>query len=416
MPHPITFKIERRIKGALGRAGVLTTPHGVLKTPAFVVVGTKATVKSLTTEQLKDLGATIVLANTYHLYLQPGDEIVRGAGGIHSFMNWQGPTMTDSGGFQVFSLGSAYARDLNKFISRGELEAFVRGKIPEQTRDPLATIKEEGVAFKSHIDGSKHILTPEKSIQIQNNIGADIIFAFDECTSPTDPYNYQKEAMERTHRWADRSLAAHQGNVAAREKQGLFGIVQGGHYEDLRKQSAVYIANMNVAGFGIGGSYTKEDMEDVLTWVNPILPEEKLRHLLGIGEPLQLFMGVEHGVDTFDCVAPTREARNGTLSTRDGKINIWNAKYKNNFSSIEKGCGCHTCEHYTRAYIAHLFRAKEILGYTLATIHNLHFFTKLMADIRLSILENRFFEFKESFTSRYYRSHAFDKSTISKYG
>ncbi|TSC62556.1 MAG: tRNA-guanine transglycosylase [Parcubacteria group bacterium Greene0416_14] len=402
MPDPITFKIEQKIKGAFGRAGTLATPHGVLLTPAFVIVGTKATVKSLTTDQLKKLGATIVLANTYHLYLQPGDEIVRDAGGLHAFMNWHGPAMTDSGGFQVFSLGSAFTRNLNKFISRGELEAFVRGKIPEQTKDPLATIKEGGVVFKSHGDGSTHTLTPEKSIQIQNNIGADIIFAFDECTSPIDSYDYQKEAMERTHRWADRSLATHQSNPSMREKQGLFGIVQGGHYEDLRKQSATYIANLDVAGFGIGGSYTKEDMEDVLKWVNPLLPEKKPRHLLGIGEPLQLFIGVEHGVDTFDCVAPTREARNGAIYTRDGRINLFNAKYKNDFSSLEKDCGCYTCEHYTCAYMAHLFRAKEILGYTLATIHNLHFFVTLMTNIRLSILENRFLEFKDSFASRYY--------------
>jgi queuine tRNA-ribosyltransferase len=257
------------------------------------------------------------------------------------------------------------------------------------------------------------MLSPEKSIQIQNNIGADIIFAFDECTSPTDPYKYQIEAMERTHRWADRSLAAHKSAATMYEKQGLFGIVQGGHYEDLRKQSAKYIANLDVAGFGIGGSYTKEDMEDVLKWTNPILSEEKPRHLLGIGEPLQLFMGVEHGVDTFDCVAPTREARNAALYTLDGRINLFNAKYKNDFTPLEKECTCQTCASYTRAYIAHLFRAKEILGYTLATIHNLHFFVTLMADMRLSILENRFFEFKESFTSRYYRKSLTKSSIVS---
>lgn len=401
---PIRFSIEARIPSALGRAAQITTMHGGLKTPAFVIVGTKATVKTVTTEEIKTLGGTIVLANTYHLYLQPGDEIIRNAGGIHTFMNWQGPIMTDSGGFQVFSLGSAYSRDLNKFISRGELQAYVAGKTPEKIRDPLATIKEDGVVFRSHIDGSKHILTPEKSIAIQNNIGADIIFAFDECTSPTDPYAYQKEAMDRTHRWAERSHRAHQGTTKMHARQGLFGIVQGGHYEDLRKQSAIYIASLDFAGFGIGGSYTKEDMGDVLKWVNPILPEEKPRHLLGIGEPLQIFMGVEYGVDIFDCVAPTREARNGALYTRDGRINILNAKYKTDLMPIEKKCTCSTCLSYTRAYIAHLFRAKEILGYTLATIHNLHFFTTLMEDIRFSILNKNFFEFRDSFASRYRKS------------
>ncbi len=397
----ISFSVDKRIRGALGRAGRLITHHGVLETPAFVIVGTKATVKSVTMDEIKNLGGSIVLANTYHLYLQPGDEIVRNAGGLHTFMNWQGPTMTDSGGFQAFSLGSAYARDFNKFISRGELEAFVRGEIPKQTRNPLATIKEEGVLFRSHIDGSTHMFTPEKSISIQNNIGADIIFAFDECTSPTDSYEYQKGSMEKTHRWAKRSFEQHK-NSTTYEKQGLFGIVQGGHYEDLRKESAKYIASIDFAGFGIGGSYTKEDMEDVLRWVNPILPEEKPRHLLGIGEPLQLFMGVEQGVDTFDCVAPTREARNGALYTRDGRINIWNAKYKTDYTRIEENCDCQTCASYTRAYIAHLFRAKELLGYTLATIHNLYFFTTLMKDIRIAIMNETFFEFRDLFTSRYY--------------
>ncbi len=401
---PIRFSIDKRMLSALGRAGEITTMHGVLKTPAFVIVGTKASVKAITMEQIRALGGTVVLANTYHLYLQPGDEIIRDAGGIHTFMNWQGPTMTDSGGFQVFSLGSAYERDLNKFISRGELEAYVGGKIPEKTRHSLAKIAEEGVVFRSHIDGSEHMLSPEKSIAIQNNIGADIIFAFDECTSPTDPHAYQKEAMDRTHRWAERSVAAHKANSEMHAQQGLFGIVQGGHHEDLRKESAQYIAGLDVAGFGIGGSYTKEDMEDVLKWVNPILPEEKPRHLLGIGEPAQIFMGVEHGVDTFDCVAPTREARNGRLYARDGRMNIFNAKYKNDFVPIEKDCTCETCLSYTRAYVAHLFRAKEILGYTLATIHNLHFFTTLMEDIRSSILNNTFFEFRDSFAVRYYKS------------
>ena len=395
----INFKIEKRIENGLGRAGILYTPHGEIQTPAFVTVGTKATVKALTPEQVKELGAQVVLANTYHLYLQPGDELIKKAGGIHTFMGYDGPTMTDSGGFQVFSLGAAFGTSVSKF---GKSEA-VDEKCRVQENAKLAKIDEDGVTFRSHIDGGEHRFTPERSIKIQHNIGADMIFAFDECTSPTAPYEYQKEAMERTHRWAQRSLSAHRADKKASEKQALFGIVQGGRFEDLRKESARVIAGMDFDGFGIGGSFEEEDMDTAVGWVNSILPEEKPRHLLGIGEPRDLFGGVENGADLFDCVAPTRMARNGTLHTKDGRINIYNARYIDDFSPVEEGCGCYTCKHYTRSYLAHLFRAKEMLAGTLASIHNLHFIISLVGNIRNSILEGRFFEYKDTFLTRYYK-------------
>ncbi|MFH1402290.1 MAG: tRNA guanosine(34) transglycosylase Tgt [Patescibacteria group bacterium] len=401
------FKIEKKLKNKLGRAGVLTTPHGVVKTPAFVTVGTKATIKALTPEQVKSLGAQIVLANTYHLHLQPGDDLIKKAGGLHKFMNWNGPTMTDSGGFQVFSLGVAFGDSVTKIAQvfdtpTPKLSSGCRISKPEK----LVKIDEDGVNFFSHIDGSKHRFTPEKSVEIQHNIGADIIFAFDECTSPNANYEYQKEAMERTHRWARRSLARHQRLDAehiSENKQALFGIAQGGRFEDLRKISAKTIAEMDFDGFGIGGSFDKKDMDTAVGWVNQILPEEKPRHLLGIGEPEDLFGGIQNGIDLFDCVSPTRMARNGTLHTENGRINILNAKFKNDFSSIDENCQCYTCQNYSRAYISHLFRAKEMLAGTLASIHNLHFIVTLIEEIRRSILENNFFELKENFLYKYYK-------------
>ncbi len=395
----IDFKIEKKLKGSLGRAGVLSTPHGEIKTPAFVTVGTKATVKALAPEQVKTLGAQVVLANTYHLYLQPGDELIKKAGRIHKFMNYDGPMMTDSGGFQVFSLGVAFGTSVSKFGKKESVDEECR----QQENIKLAKIDEDGVTFRSHIDGSEHRFTPERSIEIQHNIGADMIFAFDECTSPTASYEYQKEAMERTHRWAERSLRAHKGNKDASDTQALLGIVQGGRFEDLRKESARVIAGMDFDGFGIGGSFEKEDMDTAVGWVNEILPEDKPRHLLGIGEPRDLFGGVENGADLFDCVAPTRMARNGTIHTKEGRINILNAKYVDDFSPIEKGCECYTCQNYTRAYLAHLFRAKEMLAGTLASIHNLYFIVKLVSDIRESILDERFIEFKKEFLGKYYK-------------
>jgi len=433
----MNFKIEKKLNGSLGRAGVLKTPHGEIQTPAFVPVGTKASVKALTPEQVLDLGAEVILANTYHLYLQPGDELVAQAGGLHKFMHWDGPIITDSGGFQVFSLGVAYGKELSKITKITDPSLLIPERFDDSDAPRLAKIGQDGVSFKSHLDGSVHYITPEKSIQIQHNLGADIIFAFDECTSPAEDLRYQEEALERTHRWAERSLAEHQKlnerqNVLERTlgRSGddgqrkfsaenfrgesedvlpgvaLFGIVQGGREESLRKKSAKIISEINIDGkyfdgFGIGGSFAKEDMSSAVRWVNEILPEEKPRHLLGIGEPEDLFMGIENGVDLFDCVAPTRQARNGTLYTRKGRINISNTRYRNDFSPIEENCQCYTCQNYSRAYVSHLFHGKEMLAATLASIHNLYFIVNLVKKIRQSILNDTFFEYKKEFLQNY---------------
>ena len=429
------FNIEKKLGNSLGRAGTITTAHGIIHTPAFVPVGTKASVKALTPEQVRDLGAEVILANTYHLYLQPGDELVAKAGGLYKFMNWPGSIITDSGGFQVFSLGVAYGKNISK-IARDQKNSpgFTRQNPTGSDTDEnffgaLAKVGEDGVSFKSHLDGSIHYITPEKSIQIQHNLGADIIFAFDECTSPAEDVRYQQEALERTHRWAERSLEEHkklkgrsilqffvpEGPTLSpkRPKKGagaenynmhspaLFGIIQGGRDENLRKKSAEFIGSLDFDGFGIGGSFAKEDMSSAVKWVNEILPEGKPRHLLGIGEPEDLFMGIENGVDLFDCVAPTRNGRNGTLYTKNGKINITNAQYREDFSPVEEGCLCYTCVNYKRAYISHLFRGKEMLAGTLASIHNLYFIINLVKKIRQSIIDDNFFEFKEEFLKGY---------------
>ncbi len=395
----IQFHIEKKLNGALGRAGVLTTPHGSVETPAFVSVGTLATVKALSPEELWDLGAQIVLANTYHLYLQPGDATVAKAGGLSAFMNFHGPTMTDSGGFQVFSLGSAYKKGVTK-IAKKEVAIVVPQEHEQDEHHTehaqLARIDDDGVTFRSHIDGTEHRFTPETSIAMQENIGADIIFAFDECTSPHAPRVYMEKALARTHRWAERSLAA-----KTRSDQALFGIVQGGRYADLREKSARFIAGLPFDGFGIGGSFVKEDMTEVVALVNGILPEDKPRHMLGIGEVEDIFEGIERGVDLFDCVSPTRLARNGVLLTARGRYDIFKRKNKELFEPPEFGCACYTCAHYTKAYVHHLFRAKEILGHRLATIHNLFFTVQLVKKIRRSILDDTFFEFKKSFLAEY---------------
>jgi len=413
------FKITQKLPGTLARAGEIHTPNGVVLTPAFVTVGTKATVKSLTPEQVKDLGAQVVLANTYHLYLEPGDEIVRGAGGFPKMMNWHGPTMTDSGGFQVFSLGVAFDKKVSKLAKvpqGGVAEAASESALvlpesedEEAHKAKLAVIDDEGVTFKSYKDGSEHRFTPERSMKIQWNLGADMIFAFDECTSPIAPLKYQQEAMDRTHKWAMRSLLAH-NELDTEKVQAVFGVVQGGRFEELRKESAKVLAEMKTPngdmfdGFGIGGSFEKEDLGTAVKWVNEILPENKPRHLLGIGEPEDIFLGVENGCDTFDCVAPTRIARNGALYTKQGRMNIRNAEHKTVFEPIEKDCGCYTCKNYTRAYLSHLFRSEEMTGATLASIHNLYFINRLVADMRLAILDGTFLEFKDAFLKTYYRS------------
>jgi len=429
------FRIVKKIKGTLGRAGTLVTAHGVIETPAFVTVGTQAAVKALTMEQVRAVGAQVVLGNTYHLYLQPGDELVAATGGLHKFMNWPGPLMTDSGGFQVFSLGAAYGKEISKIrplpnlpLIKGEEKG---GGADDSDAPRLAKIGSDGVSFKSHLDGSVHYITPEKSIQIQHNLGVDIIFAFDECTSPAENLKYQEEALERTHRWAERSLEEHKrlsaeekaflaGSLSSRARgalplgssacetphnetfsSALFGIVQGGRDENLRKRSAKFLSDLDFDGYGIGGSFAKEDMFSTVKWVNEVLPEDKPRHLLGIGEPEDLFGAIENGCDLFDCVVPTRIARNGQLYTRQGKINITNAKYKKDFNPLEEDCGCYTCKSYTCAYISHLFRGKEMLAATLASIHNLYFIVNLVKKIRQSILDGKFFEFKEEFLKKY---------------
>ncbi len=421
---PFSFRIENKLKGTRARAGLIRTPHGDIKTPAFIAVGTKATVKALTPDTLESIGVEAVLANTYHLYLEPGQEILKAAGGFAPFMNWKGPTMTDSGGFQVFSLGAAYEKGKSKvgntktafdtavFSGRAEhvSEDTIRpdrvvhcSPVPDDSilspHSSLAKIDENGVAFTSVIDGSPHYFTPEKSIQIQHDLGADIIVAFDECTAVDEPFEYQKEAMERTHRWAARSLAEHKRLGG---EQALSGVVQGGRFEDLRKQSARAISSMDFDGFCIGGSFDKDDIYKAVEWVTDILPEEKPRHLLGMGEIIDLFEGIERGIDTFDCVSPTRLARNGALYTRHGRINILNAQYVRDLSPIDSECGCPACKNYSRAYIAHLFRAREILASVLASQHNLYFIVNLVKEMRDSILDGTFLSFKEEYLKRYH--------------
>ncbi len=406
---PLSFEIHKKLPGKLGRAGIVHTPHGSIETPAFVTVGTKATVKALTSEIVHDHGAQVVLANTYHLFLQPGDEIVKNAGGLGKFMNWSGPTMTDSGGFQVFSLGAAYGKDLSKIFKKNKelLLPEAGGDDDEKDAKPrLVNIDRDGVMFRSHLNGDAHYFTPEKSIEIQHNLGADIIFAFDECTGPTEPIHYQREALDRTHRWAKKGLDYHHSKENSKT-QALFGIVQGGRHEDLRKESAQVLADMKTGsgetfdGYGIGGSFAKEDMNTAVIWVNEILPEDKPRHLLGIGEPIDLFGAVENGCDLFDCVTPTRMGRNGTVYTKKGKIHIANAEYTTDYTPIDENCECYACKNYTKAYVAHLFRGKEMLAGTLASTHNLHFIISMVKKMRQAILDGNFEEYKNEFLSTY---------------
>jgi queuine tRNA-ribosyltransferase len=340
------------------RTGIFTTPHGNLQTPVFAPVGTQATVKTLTPEHLKSINASLVLSNTYHLYLRPGDELVREMGGLHNFMQWHNPMLTDSGGFQVFSLS--------------------------KTRK----IDDDGVTFKSHIDGSTHRFTPERSIQIQNNLGADIIMAFDECADPND-HEYIKKAMERTHRWAERSLAAH----ARPDQQALFGIVQGGVNPQLRAQSAEFIASLPFPGIAIGGlsvGETKEEMHTTLDVVTPLLPEHKPRYLMGVGTPEDLINGVQRGVDIFDCVLPTRLARHHSAFAPEGRLNLMNATFARDPRPIDETCDCYTCQTFTRAYIRHLIIAKELLAGTLISIHNLRALIRLMEEMRIYIADGSF--------------------------
>jgi len=399
------FEVKHQLPNRLGRTGVITTPHGEIKTPAFIPVGTKATLKSVLPEALSNLGAQAVLANAYHLYLQPGADVVDEAGGVAKFMNWPGPTFTDSGGFQVLSLGVGF----KKVIAMDE-NNFESDEVIADDKQRLAHVDDDGVTFKSHLDGSMHRFTPEVSMQVQHQLGADIIFSFDECTTLHNTRSYQEKALERTRLWAIRCLQEHERLTIERKNkpyQALFGVLQGAQYEDLRRKAARDLSQMNVSGrsfdgFGIGGALDKTTLGEILRWVNEELPIDKPRHFLGIGEPDDLFIGVENGADTFDCVAPSRQARTSSVFTKDGRVNISNAPHKKEFFPIEPDCTCYTCKNYTRAYLCHLFRAKEMVAATLATIHNQHFIVGLVEKMRKTIENGSFFEFKAEFMHRYY--------------
>lgn len=397
---PFSFKVGHKLAGTLARTGVISTPHGDIRTPAFIVVGTKANVKAMVPEMVRTVGAQAVLANAYHLYLQPGHELLTKAGGLSKFMNWNGPTFTDSGGFQVLSLGSGFKKVLAMTTDvDSELAIAKKG-------DRHAWVTDDGVKFKSHLDGSYHFFTPEFSMQIQHGIGSDIAMAFDELTSLADGRKYQEEALARTHKWADRSLAEMKrlNESTPGYYQALFGVLQGANYEDLRKETAEWMAKRNFDGYAIGGALEKNEMSTIINWCNAILPEDKPRHLLGISEPDDIFAAIEQGIDTFDCVSPTRVARNGSAYTPYGRINIRGKKYIELFEPIFEGCDCYTCEHYSAAYLNHLVRAKESLSGTLISIHNERFIIKLVDDIRASIENGTFYEFRDEFLANYYRN------------
>lgn len=403
----ITFKIEKRTSTGGARAGTITTPHGVIHTPAFTPVGTKANVKGILPDQLLALGAEVVLANTYHLYLQPGEAIVQKAGGLAKFMSWTGPTITDSGGFQVFSLGAAFGKTISKFTKEdapAEESVAVYDESVASQHGQLAVIDDEGVSFTSHLDGSLHRFTPERSVEIQHALGADIFFVFDECTSPSAPYDYQREAMQRTHRWAERSLKTHRQNIDANKKQALFGIVQGGRHEDLRRASAREIASMGFDGIGIGGSFSKEDMRGALSAAVGELPEELPRHFLGIGEPGDILEGIANGMDTFDCVAPTRIGRHGSIYTKHGILHLRNEQFANDFTPLDPETLIPGTESFTRAYVSHLVRAGEMTGSIICSMHNMGFILDLVAGARQAILDGRFDEYRADFVRTYYQT------------
>lgn len=404
MTTPLEFEITHRLPGTLARTGVIRTPHGNIETPAFIVGGTKATVKALTPEQVIAYGGQSILANTYHLMLRPGAEVVAQAGGLGKFMNYSGPTFTDSGGFQVFSLGIAYKKGIDavSHTERGDASLAVH------SATQLAKVTDEGAEFRSHLDGAKLLMTPESSMELQHHIGADIHMAFDELTAPLAPHEQLVSALTRTHAWAERCLVRHNElnaeHVARGEHlQALYGVVQGAREEALRKQSASFLGSLDFDGYGIGGVFEPGEIPTTVRWVNETLPEGKPRHLLGMGsQPADLFLGVEYGVDTFDCVAPTRQARNGALYTYTGRINITNAKYRTDFTPIDAGCDCYTCQHYTKAYLNHLFKSDEILGATLASIHNERFVVRTVDQIRASLRDGSYWDLKQQFLSRYY--------------
>ena len=387
----LDFRVTARDGNA--RAGELVTRHGTVLTPAFVTVGTLASVKSLAPRDLENIGTQIIIANTYHLHLQPGEDIIAEAGGLHRFMGWDGPLMTDSGGFQIFSHGAGKEHGVGKIASIFPEETDRRGHLQHKGGKSLVQVDDDGVDFISYLDGSRHRFTPEAVVEIQAKLGADIILPLDECTSPLHDFEYTRAAMERTHRWALRALEAFEKHGGS--SQSLFGIVQGGGYKELRKQSANFISDLNFRGFAIGGSLgkSKEDMHKVLEWTIPCLPDHKPRHLLGIGEVDNIFQAVKRGIDTFDCVTPTRLARTGTLLVKNApthRIHILNSRFRQEHEPIQPSCRCYTCLNFSRAYLRHLFAAREPLAMALATIHNLSFMERLMAQIRSSIIDGTF--------------------------
>ena len=376
----IKYELIKTCKQTGARLGRVHTPHGSFETPIFMPVGTLATVKTMTPEELKEINAQIILSNTYHLWLRPGEDIIQEAGGLHQFMNWDRPTLTDSGGFQVFSLSD------------------------------LREIEEKGVHFRNHISGEKLFLTPEKATQIQNALGSDIMMAFDECPPFPAEHKYMKNSVERTSRWAERCLTAHQRP----EDQGLFGIVQGGEYKDLRKQSAQDLTSLDFPGYAIGGlsvGEPKEIMNEMVEYTTQFLPTDKPRYLMGVGSADSLIDGAIRGIDMFDCVLPTRIARNGTLMTSQGRLVVRNAKFARDFSPLDPNCDCYTCKNYTRAYIRHLIKTDEILGLRLTTYHNLYFLLNLMEQVREAIKADRLGDFREEF----FENYGFNKPNAKKF-
>ena len=399
-----SFEISHAADSGLARVGTITTPHGVINTPAFIPVGTKATVKTVLPEAMEDLGAQALLSNAYHLYLQPGPDVLDEAGGLGSFMNWDKPTFTDSGGFQVLSLGVGF-----KKVLAMDAQTFRSDQVIAKNKERLAHVDDEGVTFKSHLDGSMHRFTAEISMQIQHKLGADIMFAFDECTTLHNTRPYQELAMSRTYDWAIRCLDEHKRLTDSRSTkpyQALFGVIQGAQYEDLRKKAASDLDSMSSSGiefdgFGIGGALDKDSLGTIVGWVNSTLPQEKPKHLLGIGAPEDLFVGVENGVDTFDCVLASRIARTSAVYTMEGRFNVSNQPYIRDFNPIDDECDCYTCTHYTRAYLCHLFRGKEMVAGTLATIHNERFIVRLVDQMRQALIDGTFQDMKKDFMGRY---------------
>lgn len=403
------FTVGTTLPGTLGRTGVIHTPHGDIHTPAFVPVGTKATVKTVLPESVAALGAQAVLANAYHLYLQPGPQIIDEAGGLGAFMNWRGPTYTDSGGFQVMSLGAGFKKVISMDVSGQENDDLIA-----EGKERLSAVDDDGVTFKSHLDGSRHRFTPEVSMQIQHQLGADIIFAFDELTTLMNTRAYQENSLERTRLWAIRCLAEHNRlsvERGHRPQQALWGVIQGAQYEDLRRKAARDLTELSridrenggkgFGGYGIGGALEKANLGTIVGWVNQELPVDSPKHLLGISEPDDVFTAIENGADTFDCVSPTRVARNGAIYSLDGRYNVTNAKYRNDFRSLDPEVENYTSQ-YSRAYLHHLFKAKEGLASTLATLHNVAFIVSMVDRARQAIEDGNYVEYRDEFLGRYY--------------